>query len=193
MYGEFVFMHSEVDYENLTDEELMSLYALGHSNAFSVLYSRHSSKVYGFLCKKLQADGVQVDEVFQNAFLKLHNARSKYDSNYPFLPWMYTIVRNTLIDFVRKKRKQANEVPTEQEQIENLGVSDIKKEQLIESFPQLNKLPEQYKKAVTLRYEMDLPFDEIARRLDTTPGNVRKIISRALEKLRTLSRGEDHG
>jgi RNA polymerase sigma factor (sigma-70 family) len=40
------------------------------------------------------------------------------------------------------------------------------------------------KEALELRYLQDLPFEEMARKLNITPATARKRVSRAIEKLR---------
>lgn len=54
------------------------------------------------------------------------------------------------------------------------------------TLPDLSALPGRQRIAVKLRYTDDLSFEEIAKRLDTTPGNARQIVSRALRSLKSL-------
>ena len=89
--------------QKLTDEELMQKYRIGDMEAFQELHSRHAPKIYGYLTKKL-GSGSHADDVFQETFLRLHRFRNKYDSSFPFLPWFYTLCRNTMLDDQRKRR-----------------------------------------------------------------------------------------
>ena len=54
-------------------------------------------------------------------------------------------------------------------------------------------LPRDQREAVVLFYYEDLPTEEIARILGTTPGAVRVRLSRAREKLRSILKEGDHG
>lgn len=45
--------------------------------------------------------------------------------------------------------------------------------------------------ALEMRYTEDLDFDEIAKKLQTSPANIRQLISRAIRKLRTNANQED--
>ena len=47
----------------------------------------------------------------------------------------------------------------------------------------LERLPERQRRIVWLRYFENLPGEEIARQLGITPGNVRVLLSRALDRL----------
>jgi RNA polymerase sigma factor (sigma-70 family) len=169
--------------EKCTDEELMQEYQQCNEKAFEVLYQRHSGKVYGFLKKKLK-DEAFVDDVFQATFLKLHHARSHYDPNFPFLPWLFTVCRSVLVDSIRKRERiseDLNEVA-----IENAVANE---EVAPEPLPDLGALPASQRQAIALRYEQDLSFEEIAKRLETSPANVRQMISRGIRRLKNLMDG----
>jgi RNA polymerase sigma-70 factor (ECF subfamily) len=56
---------------------------------------------------------------------------------------------------------------------------------------QLAQLPPAYREVIVLRNLEGLAFDEVARRMDRTPGAVRILWLRALEQLRQLHLGED--
>ena len=57
----------------------------------------------------------------------------------------------------------------------------------------VQSLPRDQREAVVLFYYEDLPTEEIARILGTTPGAVRVRLSRAREKLRSILKEGDHG
>ncbi|HMP58753.1 MAG TPA: sigma-70 family RNA polymerase sigma factor [Gemmatales bacterium] len=50
----------------------------------------------------------------------------------------------------------------------------------------LAQLPEDYREVLLLRYQHEMPFEEIAQRLGRTSNAVRKLWSRAIEKLQEL-------
>ncbi len=169
--------------EYWTDEELMRGYQQCDEGAFEVLYRRHSGKVYGFLKKKLK-DGAVIDDVFQATFMKLHHARSHYDPSFPFLPWLFTVCRSVLVDSIRKRERiseDLNEVA-----IENAVANEVVAP---EPLPDLSTLPASQRQAIALRYGDDLSFEEIANRLETSPANVRQLISRGIRRLKNLMDG----
>lgn len=166
-----------------TDEELMVAYRLSDEKAFRELYSRHSAKVFGFLNKHLKKDA-EANDVFQNVFLKLHHSRSKYDPKFPFMAWLFTIAKSTLIDFTRKKNRLAEVALDTDTLITNSASSQM-------DLP-IAALPENQRQVIDLRFSQDLSFEEIAALLETTPSNVRQILSRGVRRLRSLlkSRGD---
>lgn len=52
----------------------------------------------------------------------------------------------------------------------------------------LDSLPEKQRTIVILRYFKEKSFEEIAEKYQTTPGNIRVILSRTLERLRPMLR-----
>lgn len=166
-----------------TDEELMKAYQQGDDQAFATLYRRHSAKLYGYIRKSLR-DEVFADDVFQSTFMKLHSARAHYDPSFPFLPWLFTVCKSSMVDAIRKRNQiheDLNELAVEQ------AAAPTQDEKA--TLPELSALPEAQKKAIELRYGENLSFEEIARKLDTSPTNVRQLVSRALKRLKTLTRG----
>ncbi len=171
----------------------MKAYQLGGDDserAFETLYERYAAKVYGFLRRRLSEESI-VEEVFQATFLKLHQARRRYDPSFPFAPWLFTVCRSVLTDAVRKSARSPETVEGDVYEIGAATPSSVSSEG---STPDLEKLISpltvQQKEALELRYAKDLSFDEIARRLETSPANVRQMVSRAVRKIRAASAKE---
>src|SRR5689334_1053623 len=89
------------NFSHYSDEKLMESYQLGEENAFKEIYKRHSQKIYGYLRNNVH-DKNAVDDLFQTTFMKLHHSRNLYNTSYPFLSWVFTICRNSMIDHFRK-------------------------------------------------------------------------------------------
>jgi len=56
---------------------------------------------------------------------------------------------------------------------------------------QLARLPAAYREVIVLRNLEGLAFDEVARRMNRSPGAVRVLWLRALDQLRQLNVGEE--
>ncbi len=176
-------MHTE------SDEELMNLYVEGDIHAFDKLYLRHKAKVYGYLLKRLPSKSI-ADEVFQVAFMKLHQSKNLYAQGEPFLPWLFTIARNSLFDHLRKVRSEESKIAAYQdhsELIESVEVEDsAASEQLRES---LANLSESQQDLLKQRYIEGLDFEEIAKRLNSNPVAIRQSVSRLTRKLKGFLKG----
>ena len=163
----------------------MVLYQEGDTRAFDLLYRRHSGKVYGFIKNRISDSGL-VEDIFQSVFVKLHKSRNQFDSSLKFKAWLFTICRTVLADAFRERPK-IETVPLEE-------ASDIEApragEMALWGLEPLTELPEAQRRAVELRYIEELSFDEIARRLETSPDNVRQLVSRGVRSLKALLNGK---
>lgn len=163
-----------------TDEELMVAYQLGEAEAFEVLYSRYAPRVLGFLRRRLKSETLALD-VFQATFLKLHKSRARYKAELPFAPWLFTVCRSELLDALKKPhRAHESLVPEAPEP----AAAETEEPDLMEV--SLDSLPESQKRAMELRYQNELTFEQIAASLHTTPANARQLVSRAVRSLRSL-------
>ncbi len=170
---------------DVSDEELMEAWKNGYEEAFSRLYHRYHKKIFGYLMNRMRSES-KAQEVFQDVYMKLHRNRTKYDKKYPFRPWLFTIVRNAMIDAIRSNRQSG--FVEFQEEIHSQTTVVPKETQI--SFNDVNgfnALPERQRRAITMKYSEDLSFLEIAEHLNTSEGNVRQIISRAIKRLRKIA------
>lgn len=167
-----------------SDEDLMTLYQGGDYVAFEYLYERHSGRVYHYLSGKVSADVAK--DLLQDIFLKIHRSRSQYSSQYPFLPWLFTVARNTLTDFFKLSESNAVKVEID---LDNLAISELPNASGHDLAAVLRNLPILQRQAIELRYMNDWSFEMIAEEMKTTPENSRQIISRGLKKMRSLLQG----
>lgn len=169
-----------------TDEQLMHLYQNGDSDAFNELFKRHSGKVYGFLIKRVKKAEVAAD-ISQEVFIKLHKSKHLYNPSLPALPWIFSVTNSVLLDFLKKRA----ELVTEDGEIVNLADSLNTVEPLpLEIEPYLNRLPDQQREAVRMRYIDEQSFEAISAALETSPDNVRKIVSRGIKNLKSFFNGD---
>lgn len=173
-----------------TDEELMLSYQKGDYTAFEVLYAHSSPKVYGYLKKKLITH-TEVDDVFQQIFMKIHRSREQYDSQYLFEQWLFVIARSVLLDHYRSKGKNPiDEADTDELKINQLP-APLSQTPGSSSYTEgvdqniLQNLNDEQKKVVEWRVLDDLTYEEIALKLKRSEATVRQIFSRAIRKLRS--------
>ncbi len=98
------------------------------------------------------------------------------------ITWLYRIVRNEAVTFLRKNKYDCvpwSEADGEQE----AQYADVDLEQA------LQQLPEADKKVVVLRYFEGFSFQQIAQLLEENINTIKSRLYRALEKLRELLEG----
>jgi RNA polymerase sigma factor (sigma-70 family) len=174
----------------LSDEDLMSLYQSGEAEAFAILYQRHAGRLLAFLQSKAAPELAR--EVLQESFFKLHRARHQYSPQLPFLPWLFTIARNALVDALRGKAHQISGASKPLEEFPLVAPEESRAESSreVDFSAVLRSLPEAQRRAIELRYLKDWSFEEIASDLATSPGNVRQMVSRGLRRLRRILGGK---
>lgn len=159
----------------------MTAYQNGNVLAFKKLYERHSGRVFDYLQKKIAAEPAR--ELVQEVFFKLHRSRHRYSAQYPFLPWLFTIVRNVFVDFVRLNETKVSKNSFETEISTLEAAPDLSWSE--EAAHALGALPNSQRRAMELRYLGGWSFEQIAREMSTTPMNVRQMISRSLRRIRS--------
>ena len=87
-----------------TDAELAVRAKAGDEDAFRALVERHLRTAYDFAFRYLGGRD-EADDVVQEAFIKAWKALRRYDVTRSFRTWLITIVRNTALDAVKKRRE----------------------------------------------------------------------------------------
>lgn len=176
------------DFAGKSDEELMSLYQQAEYGAFEELYFRHSSRVYGYFKNRLNLPG-EAEDLLQHTFLKLHQARANYNGTLPFLPWLFSIARNLLIDHLRKHRPtviEADKLMALAEKASQGGNPEP-----VVSWDEVMKLlPDDQRQIIQQRFEEGLSFEDIARLSGVNEASARKRLSRTVQGLRKIFQGK---
>src|SRR5258706_8285412 len=85
-----------------SDEELMLAYAGGDAGAFEALYAKHKGALFRFVLRSMKARG-EAEEVFQDVWMRVIEARTRYTPTAKFTTWLYTIAHHRLVDHWRPK------------------------------------------------------------------------------------------
>ena len=186
-----------------SDEELLEGYAQGDPEAFESFFVRHRGRVYQYALKKLTRPELAA-EVTQDIFLKLHAKIHLYKTNAAALPWFFTIVHNACVDALRRNSNRV-EISMEIEDravhddtmlpgvaaIPSVGFSESaagqRDEALIKAVSSLSK---EQRSVVEGRLVEEKSFRILADESGKSEVALRKIYSRALEKIRTLLLGQ---
>jgi len=88
---------------DMGDEELMLQTQRGNVYAFELLFERYRARVFGFILRTLNGRRQEAEELMQDIFLKLFKAREMYEPRAKFSTWLFTIVRNHCLNYVRSQ------------------------------------------------------------------------------------------
>ncbi|MBQ4917160.1 MAG: sigma-70 family RNA polymerase sigma factor [Muribaculaceae bacterium] len=160
------------DLINLSDEKLVMLYADGLNPAFDIMVERYKDKVYSYIFHIVKCEDL-ADDLFQETFVKaiVTINQGRYTENGKFLPWIYRIAHNLIIDTFRQE-KSANTLSCDSEEVnilnrKELCESTIEDSLVIEQIHQdikniVNALPQSQREVLTMRYYKNMSFKEIA-------------------------------
>lgn len=179
-----------------TDEENIILYKNGESEAFKFLINKYTPPLYNFI--RRFAGSENAEDVVQEAFIKTWKNINKFETEKAsFKTWIFTIAKNTLTDFLRKKRhinfsdiENVNEDNSFTENIpdENLLPDEVL--QKLEDSEKLNKVLKKlsinYQTILTLHYQEEMTFDEIGKILNKSTNTVKSQHYRAILSLRKI-------
>jgi len=172
-------------------DEVMRRYAGGDDAAFDELYAALSPRLYSF-CVRLAGRSGDAEDLFQDAFLKLHRSRATYVSGANALHWAFAIVRSTHVDRLRRRARRPEKLVASTDEVlgamlESAGSpeSDLHAEALARIVEQeLQRMSEKNRSAYILLKIEGLSAAEVAAVLGTTADAVKQRAFRAYEALR---------
>src|SRR5512146_737083 len=82
----------------------MARYQEGDSTAAAALVHRVSPQIHRYFLAQL-ASRRHADDLLQETWLRIHEARHTYRTGEPLLPWLYAIARHIRVDHYRKARR----------------------------------------------------------------------------------------
>ncbi|NTG42952.1 sigma-70 family RNA polymerase sigma factor [Rhizobium rhizogenes] len=141
-------------------------------------------------CDQFGAPASEAEDVVQEVLLAIHLKRGTWDTSRPIGPWISTIVRNKLIDSLRRRGRHVN-VPIDDvidsleadEQTDALDRLDVDR--------MLAQLRDPQRTIVRSISVDGTSVRETADRLKMTEGAVRVALHRALKALAALYRSEN--
>lgn len=164
-----------MNFDEMTDSELMSAYVQGASKAFYTLESRYRKQLFAWLVSSL-SNRSDAEDLYQDIWLRIiKNAKGFKDVS--FKAWMWKIARNRVIDFRRKKKPDLTLDSTFNEddqplvdRIQSLDpgpASQVETDDLTRRMLAIvDQLPEVQREVFLLRVQSHLSFSEIAESLD---------------------------
>lgn len=154
--------------------------------AFAELYERYFDKIYRYVSIKI-GDKVEAEDMTQQVFLKAVQSISSYKwQGVPFSAWLYRIAHNQVVDYFRKKSKQAT-VPLDESlaTASDDPVSATERSLDVEELLSATKrLTEAQREVISLRFSSELSIIQVARIMGKSQGAVKALQHSAIVALR---------
>jgi len=87
------------------ERQLLVSHRDGDPDAFEEFVQRFRAPIFSYLVRS-GVELAQRDDLFQEIFIKIHNASGRYRVEQPLPPWIFTIAANTVRSHFRKRRVQ---------------------------------------------------------------------------------------
>ncbi len=127
-------------------------------------------------------DGVYIDDLMQDTFIKVYVNIHRYDSKYTFGQWIYTIARNTFVDYCRKRQ---DELPIDERMSLSESKNPTPEESVINSQKRvflegcIERLSPTHQQLFRMRFLEEYSYEEISEKLKMPLGSVKTNIHRA--------------
>ncbi|MCC6423985.1 MAG: sigma-70 family RNA polymerase sigma factor [Phycisphaerales bacterium] len=184
---------SPVDHR--TDEQLLAAYRQGDRAGFTRLVERYQRELYLFLVRFL-GNRAAAEDIFQEAFLQVHQSADSFDLDRRFRPWLFTIAANKARDLMRaQSRRPANPLQAAinpgddesgqfidlMESASNLPGEPLEKRELQQMVQKtVMEMPEHLREIIILSYFHQFPYKQISDILGIPLGTVKSRLHSAV-------------
>jgi RNA polymerase sigma-70 factor, ECF subfamily len=166
-----------------SEERLLIEAAQNDPSRFAELYEQNFHRVYAYVARRVRDRGEIQDltaQVFHKALANLGKFKWKGS---PFAAWLYRIASNAIAD--RAKQKMRESTDQSDPSSESSTAMDLEAvERRARLFSAVDKLPEDQRRVIVMRFADEKSIHEIAEELGRSEGAVKQLQYRALENLR---------
>ena len=161
--------------------------------AFERYYKEIRPGLLRFISSRVR-DAHAARDLVQEVYTKAFRHRERYDPKRPFTTWIYTIARNSCVDYLRRRVRDplsavapnAPATPPDLDALPDAGQDDpfasVEQQDLLEAVrAELRKLPDQRRAAVEMKIVEGLTYREIAEVLGAPLGTVAFWVRESLE------------
>lgn len=178
-----------------SEAELVQRAQAGDTRAFAVLVAEHQRFVYNLALSTL-GDPHEAENIAQEAFVRAWLALPRFRQQAQFRTWLYRIVTNLCYTHLPRLRRELTSLSETElaaadppdESLADLAAGVEADDRRIFLHRQIEALPESYRLLITLRYQQELSYEEIANVTSLPLGTVKTGLFRARAQLRQALR-----
>ena len=177
-----------MDYETLSDEELVRLWAAGDSLAGRVLVARHYARVDQFFRRKIGKE--HCEDLTHATFLAVQEGLARFRGESTFRGWLFGIARNRLLHHLRDNGRDQRRFDPDEHSVADLDPSpatllDVEERHRL-LLAALRRLAVDVQLMLELHYWEKMPIAEIATIVDKPANTVRTQMRRGRLRLEEL-------
>ena len=185
--------------EEKNDQILIDDYFKGNEKSLEMLIKKYLKQVYNFAYSYFGEKNIASD-VTQEIFVKMWKNLRKFNRKKDFKVWLFTIAKNTIFDFLGKKKQIPfsnfefeNYDENQINLIDNLEENELLPEKIFEKIETkekinsaIKKLTPIYREVILFYYYHNFSLKEISEILNEPVNTVKSRHLRALQKLKVL-------
>jgi RNA polymerase sigma-70 factor (ECF subfamily) len=174
-----------------TEQHLIQRAQKGDQEAFAVLVTEHQRYVYNLALRVLKNEEEALD-LAQETFIRAWTALPNFRGQSQFRTWLYRIVTNLCYNRLPNLRRSLHELgddviadlPETEVAFDNPAHGFESRELRSHLHNAIDHLDEHYRLLISLRYQNELSYEEMATMLNLPLGTVKTGLFRAKEQLR---------
>jgi len=176
-----------------TDAELVRGALDGSQAAFKEIVVRYQRQVFGVIARVVRDEG-RAEELAQDTFVRAFRALHTYDQQRRFSAWLLTVAHHLAIDEVRKCEvttvpldaplrddRQPLQIPDRSTPPPNAELERAELAKVLRTA--ISRLRPEYRELVTLKYEQEMEYHEIAEITGLPAGTIKSSLHRARKEL----------
>jgi RNA polymerase sigma-70 factor (ECF subfamily) len=178
-----------------SDNQLISDVRAGHNGSFAVLVERYQTPIYN-LMYRFSGSSEEAADMTQELFIRAYEHLGTYREPKGFFPWLYTMALNHARDWHRKRhnrRRLFGIFAADEPQGPRSPDHECEtRERLGDLGRALNRLPEDRRELLILRYRHDCSIRDLADMFDISESAVKMRLQRSLELVGRTMEGFGH-
>ncbi len=183
----------------LSDLDLVKK-TLENRENFQYIMERYEPKLLRYLIYFTGQSREASEDILQEAFLKVYRNLNGFRQNLSFSSWVYRIVHNEAINYLKKNKQKQKVVSLDAEDEQSFSLMNIlaseenimldlkAKETSAKVREILKEIRDDYREVLVLKYLEDYSYDEISDILKKPLGTIGVLISRAKSNFKEIAK-----
>lgn len=170
--------------ESFTDEQLISIYQNSKDGtaqvAFRLLYERYAKQMLNYFYFSLHNDREKAQDFLHDLFIKIIEKNHTFNSTKPLKPWIYRIASNMCKNEYRSEKVVQKYNIHAMATTESADYQDENENILRQC---INKLNQEQRSLIVLRFKLKLKIKEIAEIYECAEGTIKSRLFYATREL----------
>jgi RNA polymerase sigma-70 factor, ECF subfamily len=173
-----------------SDEEIIE-FVKENKECYAILIERYEEKLTQYVKRISNMTKESIEDILQSVFLKTYVNLNSFDDRNKFSTWIYRITHNETVNYWRKNTRGKTSVSFDENEFLKNTIPDSRdmEKEIVQKLDGLRvaevlrKLQEPQRKAIDLRYNGQLSYQEISAKLGKPIGTIGTLINRGKKML----------